>query len=446
MSIEFLKKIFYENSQKDAIIFDDIKLNYSFLLEKIEFFKEIIKSNNINSKDVVGIIGDFSPNSVSLLLSLIENKSIIVPISINDKNLEFKLNEIAKVNYIFKFNEDEKFTISCPKNNSTEINFYNIIRKRNNPGLVLFSSGTSGEPKAAVHDFTKLLEKFKVRRKSLITINFLLFDHWGGLNTMLHILSNAGTLVVALNRSPDTICQLIEKNGVELLPSSPSFLNMLILSNSYKRFNLKSLKIISYGTEPMPKTTLEKLSKIFPNTLLQQTYGLIELGVMRTKSESNGSLWLKIGGEGYSYRIKNGLLEIKADSAMIGYLNAPSPFTDDGWYMTGDQVETKGEYLKILGRKSEIINVGGDKVYPQEVENIILQIKNIADATVYGEKNPILGSIVCCKVSLIKKEEKKAVRERIKSFCDTRLEKFKVPVKVEIVNNLNIGQRLKKKR
>lgn len=446
MSIEFLKKIFYENSQKDAIIFDDIKLNYSFLLEKIEFFKEIIKSNNINSKDVVGIIGDFSPNSVSLLLSLIENKSIIVPISINDKNLEFKLNEIAKVNYIFKFNEDEKFTISCPKNNSTEINFYNIIRKRNNPGLVLFSSGTSGEPKAAVHDFTKLLEKFKVRRKSLITINFLLFDHWGGLNTMLHILSNAGTLVVALNRSPDTICQLIEKNGVELLPSSPSFLNMLILSNSHKRFNLKSLKIISYGTEPMPKTTLEKLSKIFPNTLLQQTYGLIELGVMRTKSESNGSLWLKIGGEGYSYRIKNGLLEIKADSAMIGYLNAPSPFTDDGWYMTGDQVETKGEYLKILGRKSEIINVGGDKVYPQEVENIILQIKNIADATVYGEKNPILGNIVCCKVSLIKKEEKKVVKERIKSFCDTSLEKFKVPVKVEIVNNLNIGQRLKKTR
>ena len=446
MSIEFLKNIFTEHSSKDAIIFDNLRLSYSCLLKNIDFFKSIIKSNNIKSHDVVGIVGDFSPNTVSLLLALIENNSIIVPISFNDKNLEFKLNKIAKVNYIFKFSKDEKFTISDQKNDSNRIDYYNVIRKRNNPGLVLFSSGTSGEPKAAVHDFTKLLEKFKVRRKSLITINFLLFDHWGGLNTMLHILSNAGTLVVAINRSPESICQLIEKNGVELLPSSPSFLNMLILSNSYKRFNLKSLKIISYGTEPMPKTTLKKLSSIFPNTLLQQTYGLIELGVMRTKSESNGSLWLKIGGEGYSYRIKNGLLEIKAESAMLGYLNAPSPFTNDGWYMTGDQVETKGEYLKILGRTSEIINVGGDKVYPQEVENIILQIENIADATVYGEKNPILGSIVCCKVSLIKKEEKRSVKDRIKSFCDSKLEKFKVPVKIVIANDLNIGQRLKKKR
>lgn len=71
---------------------------------------------------------------------------------------------------------------------------------------------------------------------------------------------------------------------------------------------------------------------------------------------------------------------------MLGYLNAPSPFTDDGWFITGDSVEVNGEYLKILGRKSELINVGGEKVYPQEVENIILELGNVREVTVYGEK------------------------------------------------------------
>ncbi len=446
MAIDFLKNIFNDNFNKDAIIFENSKINYFNLIKKIDHFKEIISTNKIKPTDVVVLFGDFSFDSIAALLALIENRSIVVPISISDKNSDYKIHEISKANHIFKFYKENEFTITKLRNFSNKIDLYNRIRKKNNPGLVLFSSGTSGDPKAAVHDFTKLLEKFKTRRKSLITINFLLFDHWGGLNTMFHILSNAGTLIITYDRKPDVICKIIEKNQVELLPTSPSFLNLLILSESYKRYNLHSLKIITYGTEPMPKVTLKKLSKIFPDVTLQQTYGLIELGVMRTKSESSGSLWLKIGGEGYTYRIKGGLLEIKADSAMLGYLNAPSPFTDDGWYMTGDQVKTKGEYLKIIGRKSEIINVGGDKVYPQEVENLILQIKNIADVTVYGEKNPILGNIVCCDVSLIELEEKKIIKDRIKLYCDSKLDKFKVPIKIKIVSKMNISNRLKKKR
>lgn len=446
MPIRFLRKVFEENKKKEAIVFDEKIMTYQMLQEKIVFYKKILEENSIRASDVVVIASDFSPNTVAIFLALIENKSIIVPISKADKNLDIKINQIALTKYILKFSKDDELIIEKTGNYSENVKLYNEIRKRKNPGLVLFSSGTSGYPKAAVHDFTNLLEKFKVKRKSLITINFLLFDHWGGLNTMLHILSNAGTLVVTQDRSPDAICELIEKNSVELLPSSPSFLNLLILSESYKRYNLNSLKIISYGTEPMPKVTLDKLAKIFPNITLQQTYGLIELGVMRTKSEANGSLWVKIGGEGYSYRIKSGLLEIKAKAAMLGYLNAPSPFTRDGWYKTGDQVEIKGEYLKILGRKSEIINVGGDKVYPQEVENIIMQVQNIADVTVYAEKNPILGNIVCCKVSIVSPEDAKIVKRRIKNYCQTKLDSFKVPIKIKILENLKIGQRFKKKR
>jgi acyl-CoA synthetase (AMP-forming)/AMP-acid ligase II len=206
------------------------------------------------------------------------------------------------------------------------------------------------------------------------------------------------------------------------------------------------LKLITYGTEPMPQSTLEKVKKVFPDVKLQQTYGLIELGVLRSKSKSDDSLWVKIGGEGFETRIIDGLLEIKAESAMLGYLNAPSPFTIDGWFMTGDQVENDGEYIKILGRKSEIINVGGEKVYPAEVESVIQELDNVMEVTVFAEKNSIMGNIVCAKVILKNNEDSKEYIKKIKSYCRERLQSFKVPVKVTIGEGLMYNERFKKKR
>ena len=85
------------------------------------------------------------------------------------------------------------------------------------------------------------------------------------------------------------------------------------------------MKVITYGTEPMPENTLLKINSLFPRIKLQQTYGLSEVGILRLKSKDSNSLWVKIGGEGFETRVSNGLLEIKAKSAMLGYLNAPSP-------------------------------------------------------------------------------------------------------------------------
>ena len=323
---------------------------------------------------------------------------------------------------------------------------YKKLREKNHPGLVLFSSGSSGQQKAAVHDFNLLLEKFKVNRKLFVILNFLLFDHWGGLNTMFHTLSNGGILVCTDNRNPENICRLIEKYKIEVLPVSPSFLNLLLISEDYKKFDLDSLKIISYGTESMSETILKKICKIFPNVKIQQTYGLIEVGVMRSKSKSSDSLWVKLGGEGYETRIRNGILEIKANSTMLGYLNAPSPFTNDGWFNTGDKVLVDGEYYKILGRDSEIINVGGEKVYPTEVENVIQEISNVSEVTVYGEKNPILGNIVCAKISLIEETNKLEFIKQVKKFCKERLQKYKIPVKINIENKKQYNYRFKKTR
>src|SRR6185436_18780770 len=87
---------------------------------------------------------------------------------------------------------------------------YQSLRTADHPGLVLFSSGSTGKNKAAVHDVTKLLEKFKVMRNQRRMVSFLLFDHIGGVNTMLYSLSNGGCLITVADRNPDTVLRAVE--------------------------------------------------------------------------------------------------------------------------------------------------------------------------------------------------------------------------------------------
>jgi acyl-CoA synthetase (AMP-forming)/AMP-acid ligase II len=442
--IFFLQKIFSNEFEKTAIIWKEKKYNYEWLNNRIKFYENLLNKENIIIGKVVAIIGDFTPETISLFLALITRKCIIVPLTKSVKN-QSRLLSIAGIDFKFEIDEYEeiKYESYIPVEKNS---LYIELENREQPGLVLFSSGTSGEPKCAVHDFSKLLYKFQKKGKSLRTLNFLLFDHWGGLNTMFHILSNGGVVISTNIRTPENICYLIELYQIQLLPASPTFINLLLLSESYKKFNLNSLEMITYGTEPMLPSTLQKLENIFPNVKLLQTYGLIELGVLKSKSKSNDSLWVKLDGDGYQLRVVDGLLEIKSDSAMLGYLNAESPFTDDGWFKTGDSVEVDGDYFKILGRKSEIINVGGEKVYPTEIEDVITQLSNIAEVIVFGEKNPIMGNIIVAKIRLIEQEDKKIFISRLNIHCKEKLENFKVPVRVIINNDVQYGERLKKTR
>jgi len=192
------------------------------------------------------------------------------------------------------------------------------------------------------------------------TVDYLFDINFKG--TLFYSLSSGGTLVVPNKRDTETVCELIAKYSVQVLPASPTFLGLMLMNDVFSRYDLKSLESVTYGTEVMPMVTLERFNKKLPHVRLLQTYGLSELGILRARSEASNSLWVKIGGDGYETRVREGLLELKSKTAMIGYLNAPSPFTDDGWFKTGDAVKVKGDYFQILGRKSDIINVGGEKV------------------------------------------------------------------------------------
>lgn len=445
MSLHYLINQFQKNKNSDAIIWKDNAYSYHWLLSEYKYWQEKLVNSGIKSGMVVELSGDFSPKTVALFLALIQLNCIIVPLtnSVLHKKKEFR--EISGVEVSVIVNTKDEMYFEFTGLSSSHL-LIQKLRQQKHPGLILFSSGSTGKSKAAVHDLLPLLKKFEKPRYSKRIIPFLLFDHIGGINTMLYILYNAGCLIALEERTPTSVCHAIELHKAEVLPTSPTFLNLLIFSEEYKQYNLESLELITYGTEVMPEATLKKLNQIFPNIKIQQTYGLSELGILRSKSKSSHSLFVKLGGEGFETRIVDGLLEIKAQSAMLGYLNAPSPFTDDGWFKTGDAVIQEGEYLKILGRQSEMINVGGEKVYPAEIESVLQSLPNIIDLAVFGEKNALVGNVVCLRVVLNEPEELTAFRKRMKAFCAHKLLPYQIPQKIIIANEVSYSARFKKMR
>ncbi|HIN87114.1 MAG TPA: acyl--CoA ligase [Nitrospinaceae bacterium] len=443
MYTDFLLDTFSKNRNNEAIIWKEKSFDYQWLFDRVHTLKKEIEKEKITTGTVVVLEADFSPTALALLLVLIDSACIIVPLTSSVEPQKEEFIKIAEGEILIKLDDDDNLKISKTSHKVSH-EFINELKDRGHPGLVLFSSGSTGKSKASLSDFSDILNKFKVPRHSLRTIAFLLFDHIGGINTLLYTLSNAGCVVAINDRTPENVLRAIDKYKVELLPTSPTFINLILLSEAYKRYQLSSLKTVTYGTEPMPETTLKKFHELFPKIQLKQTYGLSELGILRSKSKGSDSLWVKVGGEDFKTRVVDGLLEIKAKSAMLGYLNAPSPFTEDGWFKTGDSVLTDGEYIKILGRQSEIINVGGEKVYPTEVESVIHEMDNIAEVTIFGKKNAITGNMVCAKIRLENPSDPKEFSKTLKKFCRKRLQSFKVPVKIEIEEQKQYSARFKK--
>jgi long-chain acyl-CoA synthetase len=445
MHIDFLLEMFRANAASDAVVWRDESISYAALAERVTRWTRFLSNEGVPPGMVVSLEADFSPTSIALLLALIQHGAIIVPLtpSVEAKKPEFR--DIAQVEAVLAVGDGDAVTLRATGVVASHPLLMGL-RTTNHPGLVLFSSGSTGKSKAALHDFVPLLDKFRVPRHALRTLSFLLFDHIGGVNTLLYVLANGGCVVTVANRSPETVCAAIAAHRVELLPTSPTFINLLLMSEACAHHDLSSLRLVTYGTEVMPESTLRRFHALFPRVRLLQTYGLSEVGILRSQSRSPASLWVKVGGEGFETRVVEGLLQIRARSAMLGYLNAPTPFTPDGWLPTGDAVDVDGEYLRIRGRQSEIINVGGEKVYPAEVESVLQTLDGVLEVIVSGEAHPLTGHIVTARVRLATSETLAEFRARLRRFCRDKLPPFKIPQKVVLVDDALHGKRFKKMR
>lgn len=429
-----------------AFIHEGRYVSYGGVLDILADFSERIVAFGIQKGDAVVVVGECSPEVFCLMLALAQKGCVLIPLTRNSVIEETVALGVSGCDWYVEFNAAGTDAIFTRRVIAIENTLLADLRQRGAPGLVLFSSGSTGRPKGILHDFNLVVEKFRKQRQAVIAIPFLMIDHFGGINTILAITASLGTVVTVADRSLAKICGAIQRYKVELLPATPSFLTLLMASSLHCDFDLSSLKRITYGTEIMPQSTLDRLRKTFPNIILQQTYGLSEIGVMRSQSRDDGSLWVRVGGEGFQTKIVNDVLWIKSEYAMVGYLNAPSEFDPDGWFNTQDKVEVDGEYFRILGRVTDLINVAGQKVYPAEVESVILDLNNVKDVAVFGEKHSLLGQIVVAKIVLDQPEAVESVKMRVRQACLAALAPFKVPAKVVLTDGVLHSARHKKIR
>ncbi|MDX4035819.1 ANL family adenylate-forming protein [Aliarcobacter skirrowii] len=441
--MSFIIEKFKSFNSKNAIVFEDRIYTYEEFIKQIKDCKNILDKHNISSKVVV-ILGDYSFYNLALFFALYENKNIIVPITSNIKKVQDDFIEESFCQTIIK--NDEKNLLIQNLKTTFSHNMIDNLRVKNSSGLILFSSGSTGKPKAMVHNLDTLIDSFKDKKeKSMNMLVFLMFDHIGGLNTVFNALCMGACLIIPKIKDAKTICELIEKYKIMVLPSSPTFLNLILISEEYKNYDLSSLRMITYGTETMPQSLLLKLKEVFPKVKFLQTFGTSETGISTTSSKSSNSLFMKLEDINGEYKIVENELWLRSKTQVLGYLNASmDSFTSDGWFKTGDLVEVDGEYIKIIGRAKEVINVGGQKVLPSEIESIILEMEDISDCMVYGEQNAITGQTVVCDVVLNKNIEN--IKKRVRVFCKDRLDTYKIPTKVNVVDKTNFSDRFKKIR
>lgn len=432
--MEWLLERFESAPERTAFIHRGRRISYGEVVAKVREFSAMISREGVAAGHMIAVLGDYSPEVFCFILACALRDATVTPLTRESVvDLDTALS-ICGGAWIAEF-DDDGVTVALRLHRVPVDNpLLGEFKSRGHPGLVLFSSGSTGKPKGILHDLVTVAEKFRKPRKPVVAIAFLMIDHFGGINTILAITSSLGTVVTVADRSPESICKAIEEAKVELLPATPSFLTMLIASGLHRQYDLSSLQRITYGTEVMPQPTLDRLREIFPEVELQQTYGLSEVGVLRSQSRPDGSLWVRLGGEGFETKVVDDILWIRSRFAMVGYLNAPPPFDHDGWFNTQDRVEVDGEWFRILGRVTDIINVGGQKVYPAEVENIILELEEIEDVAVFGESHPLLGQVVVAKVLPRGPMELSDLKKKLRRACRERLAPFMVPAKVVLAD------------
>jgi acyl-CoA synthetase (AMP-forming)/AMP-acid ligase II len=382
--------------------------------------------------DVIVVAGDYAETTVGALLAGFLRGAVVVPLHAPSPQ---QLDEVVALTGASLVIDAANDTMASRAAHGSRHPLVGRLVEAGQAGLVLLSSGSTGTPKAMLLSLDRLLERHRVRTQftPMVTAAFLLFDHIGGFNTLTHCLLTGGTLVRLSSRDAGEVCRSIERHRIELLPATPTFLNMLLISGAHARADLSSLRLVTYGTEVMPPSTLRALAAALPHVTFKQTYGLSEVGILATKSKANDSVWMKLGADS-QVKVVDGVLWVKSDTAMLGYLNAPSPFDADGWLCTGDVVDVDGDYIRINGRREEIINVGGLKVFPAEVEDELLRAPHVTDAVVWGKRSAVTGFIVAASIATPAGVDPGVAKQEILEHCRRHLDDFKVPRFVEFVD------------
>jgi len=302
------------------------------------------------------------------------------------------------------------------------------------PQVVVATSGTSGPPKLVDHSWDSLLAAARLAEQWHGLGWLLVYDatRWAGLQVWLQAVLTAGRVVVPASRDPDVVVKAIGEEQVSILPATPTLLRRLLTSAD--RASLAGLKIdrITLGGEAADAQLLEQAKELFPGAKITHVYATTELGeVFRVTDGKAGfpAEWLSKplpGGVRISMRRDGELLvQLSRDTADVG---------------TGDLVERKGHRFEFTGRRGDVIVVGGAKVYPKRVEELLRGVPGVADARVHGMPSAITGELVAAEIVVSEPLPEPSTADQVRAaalaVCRERLEPHAVPRVLDIVKKL----------
>lgn len=469
--------------EKSAIIFEGLerssKMSYREVGEKVDKLAEALFDLGLQTGDVVSIdlpstdelaISYFAvmkagmvANVINVMLKGEEVKYILNDASAsllitNSKNMEMVGNIAPEVSSLEKV-----ITVDGGGDLSFKQIFENyggsiemVDCNRDDLTNLLYTSGTTGFPKGVmlthmnIWDNAVNFAKIHYTEDDILMVAAPLFHCWGLINGVMSIFYAGGTALIEERFKAEKILQDIEKYRPTIMQGVPTMYNMMLGSPSIQERDISSLKFVLSAAAPMPVKIIKGLKE--KSIGYAEAYGLTEVSPVITTAPQNET---RFGSCGYAmgdaeFKVVDekgnvlppgsaGELCCRGTAVMKGYMNKPEATREviepEGWFHTGDVVEMDEEgYVYIVDRKKDMVNVGGEKVYPREVEEVLFKHPKVKDAAVVGVRDEVYGEIV--KAFVVPKEGSNLKEEEVKSYCKEKCAIYKVPKLIEFVDEI----------
>ena len=301
----------------------------------------------------------------------------------------------------------------------------------------LASSGTSGQPKWFAHTLASLTlnTKYSNTLSELKWANCYQAYRYAGLQVLLQVLISGATLVDNVTHDLIARLQQYAKAKVNAISATPSMWRQMLMTNQLQRVPLKR---ITLGGEIADQPLLDKLSELYSQASIRHIYASTEAGVGFVVADKIAGFpvsWLQQGVANAHLKIdQNQHLRIKPAHELDAQLEAL--IDDNGYLDTQDIVRSDGDRIFFLGRASGVINVGGNKVTPEKVETVILSIKGVSQAKVYGQPNSVLGNLVVADIVIEPNQDWGNISRTVRAQCKLMLQRFEIPVKLRQIDSL----------
>ena len=304
--------------------------------------------------------------------------------------------------------------------------------------ITIFTSGTTGQPKKVIHSVMTLTRTVRIAERYKDKIWAFAYNptHMAGLQVFFQALSNCNTLINVFNASRTDIYNAIKEWRITHISATPTFYRLLLpVESSYV-----SVERVTLGGEKSDNHLYLSIKQIFPSAKINNIYASTEAGSLFAAKGEYFQLSIDLCD-----RVKVVDDELLLHKSLLGKSDDFS--FSDGYYHTGDIIEwinQEERLFKFKSRKNELINVGGYKVNPGEVENVILRMNGIQQALVYGQTNSVLGNILCAEIKI--EPNVNLTELEIRQYLSGMLQDFKIPRKIKFVESFSMTRSGKLKR